>query len=193
MFFWCLVCPQTTIFVGQSRFWKKVPDFVPGFLGETLIGQKWCTMSCAQFEDNKTKALKPLFFCSNLALVVQQPKPDVTQKPKKESLIVHIGVLDVLNKVLFQKLTGHVSKKALFFCRFLRFFCICFQNPYFLVLTFPSVGFEFLLFHKSSCYVLVSVFCCFGFLGLLVCYVLCFFWFVFGFFCFLFLGGLRVR
>ena len=48
------------------------------FLGETLIVQKWCTLSCAQLEENKKKALKPLFLCSNLALVVQQPKPDVT-------------------------------------------------------------------------------------------------------------------
>ena len=68
-------------FCKAKSFWQKVPDFVPGFLGETLIGQKWCTLSSAQLKDNekkKKKALKPLFFCSNLALVVQQPKPDVT-------------------------------------------------------------------------------------------------------------------
>ena len=59
---------------------------------------------------------------------------------------MHIGVFDVLNKVWFQKLAGDVSKKALFFCRFLRFFGICLQNPYFLVLAFPFVGFEFLCF-----------------------------------------------
>ena len=33
---------------------------------------------------------------------------------KKESLIVHIGVFVVFNKVLFQKLTGDVSKKHYF-------------------------------------------------------------------------------
>ena len=66
-------------FCKAKSFWEKVPDFVPGFLGETLIGQKWCTLSSAQLEESKKKkTLKPLFFCSNLALVVQQPKPDVT-------------------------------------------------------------------------------------------------------------------
>ena len=84
-------------------------------MGETLIGQKWCTLSSAQLEENKQKALKPLFFCSNLALVVQQPKPDYSIRTKKRgSLIVHIGVFDVLNKVLFQKLTGDVSKNTIF-------------------------------------------------------------------------------
>ena len=34
---------------------------------------------------------------------------------------MHIGVFDVLNKVLLQKLSGDVSKKTLFFCRFLGF------------------------------------------------------------------------
>ena len=112
---------------------------------------------------------------------------------------MHIGVFDVLNKVLFQKLTGDVSKK-LIFCRFLRFFFAFAQNPYFLVLAFPFVGFEFLCFFFFPCC------CCFtnqvamfwflffvvlGFLGLLVCYVLCYFWFVFGFFCFLFFGGFK--
>ena len=65
-------------FCKAKSFLEKVRVFVPGFLGETLIGQKWCTLSCAQLEENKKKALKPLFLCSNLALVVQQPKPDVT-------------------------------------------------------------------------------------------------------------------
>ena len=65
-------------FCKAKSFLEKVPDFVPGFLGETLIGQNWCTLSSAQLEENKKKTLKPLFFCSNLALVVQQPKPDVT-------------------------------------------------------------------------------------------------------------------
>ena len=82
---------------------------------------------------------------------------------------MHIGVFDVLNKVLLQKLSGDVSKKTLFFCRFFGFICICIQNPYFLVLAFLFVGFEFLcfffllLFQKSSCYVVVSAFCCIGF------------------------------
>ena len=70
---------------------------------------------------------------------------------------MHIGVFDVLNKVLFQKLTGDVSKKALFSCGFLRFFCICFQSPYFLVLAFPFVGFEFLCFFSSLVVVFSSL------------------------------------
>ena len=59
------------------------------------------------------------------------------------------------------------------------------------MLAFPFVGFDFLcfllLFDKSSCYVLVSVFVVLGFLGLVMWYVL-FFWFLFVFF-----EGLRVR
>ena len=79
---------------------------------------------------------------------------------------MHIGVFDALNKVLLQRLSGDVSKKHYFSAGFLSFF-ICIQNPYFLVLAFLFVGFEFLcfflflllfLFQKSSCYVVVSVF-----------------------------------
>ena len=52
------------------------------------------------------------------------------------------------------------------------------------MLAFPFVGFVFLcflfnflllLFDKSSCYVLVFVCVVLGFLGLVMCYVLCFF------------------
>ena len=42
-------------FCKAKSFLEKVPDFVPGFLGETLIGQKWCTLSSAQLEENKKK------------------------------------------------------------------------------------------------------------------------------------------
>ena len=68
----------------------------------------------------------------------------------------------------------------------------CFQNPLFLMLAFPSVGFIFvcflfyfflLLFDKSSCYVLVFVSVVLGFLGFVMCYLLdcCLvgFWFCF--------------
>ena len=68
------------------------------------------------------------------------------------------------------------------------------------MLAFPFVGFEFLcffflplllLFHKSSCYVLVSVFCCFGFPGFACVLCVVFFWFVFGFFCLFCFGGFK--
>ena len=120
------------------------------------------------------------------------------RKQKTETLIVHIGVFGVLNKVFFQKFTGDV--KNTIFLQVFKFFCTCFQNPLFLMLAFPFVGFVFpcflfyfvlLLFDKSSCYVLVFVFVVLGFLGLVMCYVLCFFWFVFGLV--FFLEGLRVR
>ena len=41
------------------------------------------------------------------------------RKQKTKTLIVHIGVFGVLNKVLFQMFTGDVKKKTkkLFFCR----------------------------------------------------------------------------
>ena len=81
---------------------------------------------------------------------------------------MHIGVFDVLNKVLLQKLSGDASKKTLFFCRFFGFFAFAFKTlvflcwPFFLlVLNFcVFFGFLLLLFQKSSCYVVVSVFCC---------------------------------
>ena len=114
---------------------------------------------------------------------------------------MHIGVFDVLNKVLFQKLTGDVSKNTIFLQVF-KVFCICFQNPYFLVLAFPFVGFEFLCFF---CFVFLVVvigqirllcsgfcFCCFGFPWFFMWYVFFFlcFWFVLFFF---FMEGLRVK
>ena len=80
---------------------------------------------------------------------------------------MHIGVFDVLNKVWFQKLTGDVSKNALFFCRFFKVFCICFQNPYFLVLAFPFVAFEFLCFFCSCCCCWINQVAMFWFLFLL--------------------------
>ena len=86
-------------------------------------------------------------------------------------------------------------EKTLFSAGF-KVFCTCFQNPLFLMLAFPFVGFVFpcflfyflLLFDKSSCNVLVFVFVVLGFLGLVMCYVffLVFFWFG------IFLEGLRV-
>ena len=42
-------------FCEAKSFLEKVPDLVPGFLGETLLGQNWCTLSSAQLEENKTK------------------------------------------------------------------------------------------------------------------------------------------
>ena len=91
-----------------------------------------------------------------------------------------------------------VSKNTIFLQVF-KVFCICFQKPYFLVLAFPFLGFEFLCFFlfflllwldKSGCYVLVSVFVVLGFLVFL--------WYVFFFCLFLvcfvfFMEGLGVR
>ena len=97
---------------------------------------------------------------------------------------MHIGVFDVLNKVLLQKLSGDVSKKHYFSAGFLVFFCICIQNPYFLVLAFLFVGFEFLcfflfllllLFQKSSCYVVVSAFLLYWVSLVFFCGMCCFF------------------
>ena len=59
-------------------------------------------------EQKIKKILKPLFFCGSLAFVVKQQKPDLLQKPKNKTLIVHIGVFGVLMLVLFQEFTGGV-------------------------------------------------------------------------------------
>ena len=53
--------PSNHYFCKGNSFLEKVPDFVPGFLGETLIGQKWCTLSCAQLEENKKKSETTIF------------------------------------------------------------------------------------------------------------------------------------
>ena len=82
-----------------------------------------------------------------------------------------------------------VSKNTIFLQVF-KVFCICFQKPYFLVLAFPFLGFEFLCFFvlfflllwldKSGCYVLVSVFVVLGFLVFFcgMCSFFVCFWFV---------------
>ena len=175
-------------FCKAKSFWEKVPDFVPGFLGETLIGQKWCTLSSAQLKDNekKKKKLWNHYFSAVIWLWLFSNQSQMWHRNQKKwgSLIVHIGVFDVLNKVFFQKLTGDSFKKTLFFCRFLRFFAFAFKSliflcwPFlFLVLNFCVFLFCFLLLlwlDKSGCYVLVSVFVVLGFLVFL--------WYVF-FFC----------
>ena len=81
---------------------------------------------------------------------------------------MHIGVFDALNKVLLQKLSGDASKKHYFSAGFLGFF-ICIQNPYFLVLAFLFVGFEFQCFFLFLLLLFVSeikLLCC-GFCFLL--------------------------
>ena len=112
---------------------------------------------------------------------------------------MHIGVFDVLNKVLLQKLSGDVSKKALFFCRFFGFFAFAFKTliflcwPFFLLVLNFCVFFLFLLllFQKSSCYVVVSVFCCIGFPWFFFCGMCCFFLVCVWLLWFFFVGGLK--
>ena len=69
------------------------------------------------------------------------------------------------------------------FLQAFKVFCISFQNPLFLMLAFPFVGFVclcflfyllLLLFDKSSCYVLVFVFVVLG-LMVWLCVVCCVF------------------
>ena len=78
---------------------------------------------------------------------------------KKESLIVHIGVFVVFNKVLFQKLTGDVSKKAPFFCRFFRFFAFAFKTLIFLCWPNFCVFFLLVVVIVSQIKLLCSGFC----------------------------------
>ena len=56
---------------------------------------------------------------------------------------MHIGVFDVLNKVLLQKLSGDVSKKHLFSAGFLGFLHLL-SKPLFSCVGLFFVGFEFL-------------------------------------------------
>ena len=104
---------------------------------------------------------------------------------------MHIGVFDVLNKVLFQKLTGDSFKKQ-FFCRFLRFFAFVFKSLIFLCWPFLCLVLNFCVF-------LLCFSCCCGWTNLVAMFwfpfllfwvslffVVCvLFLFVFGLFCFL--------
>ena len=112
---------------------------------------------------------------------------------------MHIGVFDVLNKVLFQKLTGDSFKKTLFFCRFLRFFAFAFKSLIFLCWPFLFLVLNFcvFLFWFSCCCGWTNLVAMFGFLFLLFWvslffFVVCVLFFVFGLFCF-FMEGLGVR
>ena len=62
VFFLVPFLPSNHYFCKAKSLLEKVPDFVPGFLGETLIGQKWCTLSCAQLEENKKKSSETTIF-----------------------------------------------------------------------------------------------------------------------------------
>ena len=103
----------------------------------------------------------------------------------------HIGVFGVLNKVLIQKFIGDVENTI--FVQVFKVSCTCFQNPLFLMLAFPFVGFVvlcfiFLLVFVWQIKLLCSGFCffffgggvpgfgyvlCVGFFG--VCFWFCFF------------------
>ena len=54
----------------------------------------------------ETKKFETSIFCSNLAFVDKQQKPDLIRKTK--TLAVHIGVFGVLKLVLIQKFIGDV-------------------------------------------------------------------------------------
>ena len=93
---------------------------------------------------------------------------------------MHIGVFGVLNKVLFQKLTGDVWQKAPFFCRFLRFLHLL-SKPF---VSYVGLSFCWFCFSLLSFLLVVVVwqikllcsgfcFCCFGFpwFGYVLCVV----------------------
>ena len=50
--------PSNHYFCKAKSFLEKVRDFVPGFLGETLIGQKWCTLLVHNLNRTKKKKEK---------------------------------------------------------------------------------------------------------------------------------------
>ena len=107
---------------------------------------------------------------------------------------MHFGVFDVLNKVLFQRLTGDSFKKTLFFCRFLRFFAFAFKSRIFLCWPFLFLVLNFCVFFCFVFFVVVVgqiwllcsgfCFCCFGFPCFFcgMCSFFVCFWFVL-FFC----------
>ena len=112
---------------------------------------------------------------------------------------MHIGVFDVLNKVLFEKLTGDVSKNTIFLQVF-KFFCICFQTLLFFCWPFLLLVLNFcvFLFCFSCCCCWTNQVAMFWFLFLLfwvslVFYVLCVLLFVCFWFVLLFMEGLRVK
>ena len=107
---------------------------------------------------------------------------------------MHIGVFDVLNKVLLQKLSGDVSKNTIFlqvFC----FFAFAFTTLIFLCWPFFLLVLNFCFFAVLVVVVVSQIkLLCFGccfllyWVSLVFSVVCVFFWFVFGFFGF-FLEG----
>ena len=145
---------------------EKSARFCACFWVETLTGQKWYTLFCAQVQHSKKqKTLKPLSFCSNLACLLSNKSQILYRKQKSKTLIVHIGVFGVLMLFLLQEFTGDV--KNYFATVFYFIFCSCFLNPFFLMLTFGLVGFIFAFFFTSSCSCLINQVAMFWFLFLL--------------------------
>ena len=105
---------------------------------------------------------------------------------------MHIGVFDVLNKVLFQKLTGDSFKNTIFlqvFKVFLHllskplFSCVGLSFSWFLISVFFCLVFLVVVIRQIRLLCSGFCFCCFGFPWFFVVCVL--FLFVFGLFCFL--------
>ena len=107
---------------------------------------------------------------------------------------MHIGVFDVLNKVLFQKLTGDVSKKT-FFLQVFKGFLHLLSKPLFSCVGLSFCCFEFLCFSSSLVVVVsqIKLLCsdfCFLLFGLpgfacvlcVVFFLVCFWFLLFSFF-----------
>ena len=197
--FRCLFCSDTTIFVRQRRFWKKCAFLCPVFWVGTLIGQKWCTLSCAQLEKKKkTKKLWNHYFSAVIWLWLFSNQSQMWhRKQKRKHYLCTLVFLLSCIRFGFKSSLVMFGKKHCFFCRFF-WFCICFQKPLFLMLAFPFVGFLFLCFLFACCCCWTNHVAMFWFLFLL-------FWVSFVWFCFmccvflvcfwfgLFGEGLRVR
>ena len=74
------------------------------------------TVLCtASIEQKKEKKLWNHYFSAVIWLWLFSNESQILyRKQKTETLIVHIGVFGVLNKVLFQKFTGDVWKNTIF-------------------------------------------------------------------------------
>ena len=153
---------------------------------------------CTPSLEKREKTLKPLLSAVIWVLLLSNKSQIFYRKQKSETLIVHIGVFGASKRFQF-KSSLLMFEKINISLQLFTVFGSCFQNPLFLMLAFPSVGFILFVFFFTSCCCccLINKVVVFWFLFLLfwvslvllcvICWIV--FWLVFGSIFLRFRGG----
>ena len=96
----------------RNLVFKKCTFLCP-FFGETLVGQKWCTLFSAQLQQNKTaqkKPLKPLFLLQQSDFCCYATKTRLLHKTEnnKKNKIDTWVFFGCKKRFVFEKLIGDV-------------------------------------------------------------------------------------